>query len=147
MAGLIIGAALALAAPAATSAHAAPSDAHNRYVPVDKLPWYREAPNIPAELAPLWGDRAKGEAGTYLRVPAGFHATLHYHTADYWAIVIKGEWRHWVPSTGEGRGVRLLPGAFWTQIKDQPHDDRCVSKTPCIIFLFNRDPYETKFVK
>jgi len=69
--------ALALAAQPAPSAHAAPSDAHNRYIPVDKLPWYREAPNIPAELAPLWGDRSNGEAGTYFRVPAGWEAPLH----------------------------------------------------------------------
>jgi hypothetical protein len=119
----------------------------NHFVPADKLPWYREAPNIPAELAPLWGDRSKGEAGTYLRVPAGFDAPLHYHTADYWAIVVQGEWAHWVPATGEGKGVRLLPGAHWTQVKNQPHKDACLSKSPCIIFLFNRDPYETKFVK
>jgi len=119
----------------------------NHYVPVDKLPWYREAPNIPAELAPLWGNRSKGEAGTYLRVPGGFEAPLHYHTADYWAIVVQGEWVHWVPSTGEGRGIRLLPGAHWTQVKDQPHKDACLTATPCIIFLFNHDPYETKFVK
>ena len=119
----------------------------NHFVPVEKLPWYREAPDIPAELAPLWGDRSKGEAGTYLRVPGGFEAPLHYHTADYWAIVIQGEWSHWVPATGEGKSVRLLPGAHWTQIKDQPHKDACLSAAPCIIFLFNRDPYETKFVK
>ena len=144
MAGLMM--ALALAAQAATSAHGAPSDPHNRYVPVDKLPWYREAPSLPVELAPLWGDRSKGEAGTYLRVPAGFEAPLHYHTADYWALVVQGEWEHWVPSTGEGKGIRLAPGAFWTQVKDQPHRDKCVSANPCIIFLFNRGPYETKFV-
>ena len=51
------------------------------------------------------------------------------------------------PSTGEGKGVRLAPGAHWTQVKDQPHEDECLSKSPCIIFLFNRDPYETKFAR
>jgi Domain of unknown function (DUF4437) len=127
-------------------AQAAASSVGNHYIPVDKLPWHREAPNIPAELAPLWGDRSKGEAGTYLRVPGGWEAPLHDHTADYWALVIQGEWTHWVPSTGEGKGIRLTPGAHWTQIKDQPHKDKCLSPTPCIIFLFNRDPYETKFV-
>jgi len=131
-----------LASPTAAAAQVT-----NHYVPVDKLPWYREAPDIPAELAPLWGDRSKGEAGTYLRVPGKWEAPLHYHTADYWAVVVQGEWSHWVPTTGEGKSVRLLPGAHWTQIKDQPHKDACLSESPCIIFLFNRDPYETKFVK
>jgi hypothetical protein len=71
---------------------------------------------------------------------------LHYHTADYWALVVQGEWEHWVPTTGEGKGIKLAAGAHWTQVKDQPHKDACRSPTPCIIFLFNRDPYETKFL-
>ncbi|ABS27474.1 DUF4437 domain-containing protein [Anaeromyxobacter sp. Fw109-5] len=121
--------------------------AGNRYVPADKLPWYKEAPDLPVQLAPLWGDRAKGEGGTLLRTPGGFDSGLHNHTADYWAVVIEGEWRHWVPSTGEGKGVVLKPGAHWTQIKDQWHQDACVSKIPCTIFLFNRDPYVTHFPK
>jgi hypothetical protein len=85
-------------------AAAAAATPGNHYVPADKLPWYHEAPNIPAELAPLWGDRSKGEAGTYLRVPGHWVAPLHYHTADYWALVVQGEWEHWVPATGEGQG-------------------------------------------
>jgi hypothetical protein len=128
-------------------AAAAAATPGNHYVPADKLPWYHEAPNIPAELAPLWGDRSKGEAGTYLRVPGHWVAPLHYHTADYWALVVQGEWEHWVPATGEGKGIRLTSGAHWTQVKDQPHKDACRSATPCVIFLFNRDPYETKLVK
>jgi hypothetical protein len=50
-----------------------------------------------------------------------------------------------VPSTGEGKGIRLERGAHWTQVKDQHHADACVSSTPCVIFLFNKTPYETHF--
>lgn len=138
---------LVLLALGASPALAAEPLAGNRYAPTDRLPWYREAPNLPVELAPLWGDRSKAEAGTLLRTPAGFDSGSHNHTADYWAVVVEGEWAHWVPSTGEGKGVRLKPGAHWTQIKDQWHQDACVSKTPCVIFLFNRDPYVTNFPK
>jgi quercetin dioxygenase-like cupin family protein len=98
-------------------------------------------------LAPLWGDRVKGEAGTLLSAPAGFRSGLHTHTADYWAIVVLGTWEHWVPSTSEGVGTKLEPGAFWTQMKNQPHEDACVSATPCTIFLFNKTPYVTEFPK
>ena len=137
---------LALAMTALPAAAAEPL-ASNRYVPADQLPWYAESPNIPIRLAQLWGDREKGEAGTLLRAPAGFDSGPHSHTADYWAVVVEGEWAHWVASTGEGKGVRLKPGAHWTQIKTQLHQDACVSKTPCVIFLFNRDPYVTEFPK
>lgn len=119
----------------------------NRYVPADAQPWYREAPDIPAELAPLWGDRARGEAGTLLRTPSGFRSGLHSHTADYWALVVQGTWQHWVPSTGEGKGLTLLPGSFWTQKHTQLHEDACISQEPCVIFLFNKEPYVTEFPK
>jgi hypothetical protein len=130
----------------AGTAHAEPLS-QNSYIPTDKTPWYQEAPNVPVRLAPLWGDRVKGEAGTLLRAPAGFRSGPHTHTADYWAIVVLGTWEHWVPSTSEGVGTKLEPGAFWTQIKDQPHEDACVSATPCTIFLFNKTPYVTEFAK
>lgn len=132
---------------AASPATAADPSVQNYYVPTDKTPWDQEAPNVPVELAPLWGNRARGEAGTLLRAPAGFKSGTHSHTADYWAVVVEGEWAHWVGSTGEGRGIRLLPGAHWTQVHTQLHDDACVSKTPCVVFLFNKDPYVTEFPK
>jgi hypothetical protein len=117
----------------------------NEYVPADKTPWYRESPQIPVRLAALWGDRAQGEAGTLLRAPAGFKSGAHSHTADYRAIVIRGTWKHWVLSTGEGKKTPLQPGAYWTQVHTQLHEDACVSKTPCVIFLFNKEPYLTEF--
>lgn len=119
----------------------------NRYIPANKLPWSKEAPQLPVELAPLWGDRAQGEAGTMLRTPPGWDSGPHSHTADYWAVVVQGTWKHWVPSTGEGVGLQLEPGAHWTQIHTQLHQDACVSKVPCVVFLFNKDPYVTQFPK
>jgi hypothetical protein len=121
--------------------------AANRYVRVDQLPWYKESPALPVELAPLWGDRMEGEAGTLLRTPPEFDSGLHSHTADYWAVVVQGTWKHWVPATGEGVGLTLEPGAHWTQIHTQPHQDACVSEVPCVIFLFNKDPYVTEFAQ
>ena len=117
----------------------------NRYVPADELGWYRESPELPVQLAPLWGDRVMGEAGTLLQTPPGFDSGLHSHTADYWGVVVQGTWKHWVASTGEGVGLTLEPGAHWTQVHTQPHQDACVSTVPCIIFLFNKDPYMTEF--
>ena len=139
--------ALGVAALSVSLAVAASAPLKNYYVPADRLPWKLESPNMPVRLAALWGDRTKGEAGTLLNVPGGFKAPLHSHTADYWAVVVEGEWRHWVPSTGEGVGVVLKPGAHWTQIHTQPHEDACVSTVPCTIMLFNKEPYQTEFVQ
>lgn len=132
---------LAVAGPAA----AAPME--NTYIPTSKTPWKLEAPGADPRLAALWGRREAEQAGTLLNVPAGFKSGIHAHTADYRAIVVQGEWVHQVPSTGEGVGVQLLPGAYWTQMRDQWHLDECVSPTPCTIFLFNEAPYRTYFEK
>lgn len=135
-----------LAALAASSAALAAADPTpgNHYLPADRIPWVGEA-GAPVELGPLWGDRARGEAGTLLRTQPGFRSGPHSHTADYWAIVVQGTWEHWVPSTGEGRGIRLENGAHWTQVRTQLHEDACISEVPCVIFLFNKTPYVTEF--
>jgi quercetin dioxygenase-like cupin family protein len=138
--------ALALISAQAASAGEAAlerSTLDNEYVPAERIPFEFEAPGQPQQLGPLWGRRAEGPAGTLLKVPAGFRAPIHAHTADYRAVVIQGVWTHWVPETGEGRGLELRPGAYWTQRADQMHGDACVSETECVILLINEDPYET----
>jgi hypothetical protein len=130
---------------AAGSAVADPID--NTYVPTSKTPWQMEAPGASPRLASLWGRREAGQSGTLLNVPAGFKSGSHAHTADYRAVVVSGEWVHQVPSTREGVGAQLKPGAYWTQKRDQWHIDECISKTPCTIFLFNEEPYRTYFEK
>ena len=134
---------VAMAAPAMTFA-ADEATPGNRYLPADSIPWVEEA-GAPVQLGALWGDRAIGEAGTLLRTPAGFRSGAHSHTADYWAVVIEGAWEHWVPSTGEGAGLRLESGSHWTQVKTQLHEDACVSDTPCVILLLNKTPYATEY--
>lgn len=123
---------------------AAPSYAfENVYVPAEKIPFVFEAPDQPQQLGPLWGIRAEGPAGTLLKVPTGFKAPIHAHTANYRGVVIEGHWEHWVPETGEGMGIQLAPGSYWTQKADQMHADACVSEVECVILLINEDSYET----
>lgn len=90
-------------------------------MPVEKVPYYEEMPDQPHRLGPLWGKRDVGPAGTLLKVPRGWQAPIHAHSADYQGVVIEGTWSHWVPETGEGRGVELQPGSYWTQKADQMH--------------------------
>jgi quercetin dioxygenase-like cupin family protein len=145
---IIVSTKLRLAAFAATmTAPFAALAFENTYVPAEKIPYAIEAPGQPQQLGPLWGKRAEGPAGTLLKVPAGFRAPIHAHTADYRAVVIEGQWTHWVPETGEGKGIELSPGSYWTQKADQMHADACVSETSCVILLINDDPYRTYLPK
>ncbi|WP_434724072.1 DUF4437 domain-containing protein [Mesorhizobium sp. RIZ17] len=117
------------------------------YLPADKIPYAVEAPGQPQRLGALWGERAKGPAGTLLKVPGNWRAPVHAHTADYRAIVIKGLWAHWQMQGGEATKVELPPGSYWTQKADEMHDDACLSDTECVILLINDTPYETYLPK
>jgi hypothetical protein len=115
----------------------------NALVPFPEVSFVEEAPDQPQRLGSLWGVRAQGAAGTYLKTPGGFEAPLHSHTADYRAVVIKGTWSHWIPANGEKEGEALPVGSYWTQKANEPHKDACISAEECIILLINEEPYQT----
>lgn len=136
---------LALAAMLSVSGQAFALE--DSYLPADKIPYVAEAPDQPQRLGPLWGERAKGPAGTLLKVPGNWRAPVHAHTADYRAVVIKGLWAHWQMQGGEATKVELPPGSYWTQKANEMHDDACLSDTECVILLINDTPYETYLAK
>jgi hypothetical protein len=78
-----------------------------------------------------------------LKVPGGFVAPVHMHTADYRAVVVEGIWKHWPEGASQARALALRPGSYWTQKARKWHADACVSKAPCTILLINTDPYQT----
>jgi hypothetical protein len=131
------------AAVAALSATASAKAAGDVMIPAQKIPWAIEAPGQPQRLGKLWGDRATGPAGTLLKVPGGFVAPVHMHTADYRAVVIEGVWKHWPEGGNKTSAIALRPGSYWTQKARKWHADACVSKVPCTILLINTDPYKT----
>ena len=129
---------IALAMLGASAASAA-----DQTLPANQIPWAVEAPGQPQRLGRLWGDRSTGAAGTLLKVPGGFRAPVHMHTADYRAVVIEGSWKHWNERGNIGSAVVLRPGSYWSQEGNKWHADACVSKAPCTILLINTRPYRT----
>ncbi|WP_353822283.1 DUF4437 domain-containing protein [Mesorhizobium sp.] len=66
-------------------------------------------PDQPHRLGPLWGKRDVGPAGTLLKVPRGWQAPIHAHSADYQGVVIEGTWSHWVPETVRAEASSCSP--------------------------------------
>lgn len=98
------------------------------------IKWEPFAPGVPLQVAKLWGDRTKGgQYGMLLKLPAGFEAGKHSHTADYNAVSVQGTWVH----TNEGNPAtpELPPGSYVLQPGKQVHNDVCKSKTDCILFV------------
>ena len=98
------------------------------------LKWDPYAPGVPLQVAKLWGDRTKGgEYGMLLKLPPGFEAGSHSHTADYEAVLVQGTWIH--SNDGDAAPKELSPGSYVFQPGKQNHNDVCKSKTDCIVFI------------
>ena len=99
------------------------------------LKWDPYAPGAPLQVAKLWGDRLKGgEYGMLLKLPSGFEAGMHSHSADYEAVLVQGTWIH----SNEGDpdpAKEMTPGSYVFQPGRQIHNDVCKSKIDCIIFV------------
>lgn len=124
---------LALAGVALT-AYAAGAATAKKSTMIDApaLVWEDMAPGGPLKMAKLWGDRAKGEYGMLLKLPAGFEAGMHSHTADYHAVAISGNWVH---ADDGGDSKELAPGSYVMQPGKVFHNDTCKGTQECVIFV------------
>jgi hypothetical protein len=83
-------------------------------------------------VGPAYGNLQKGRHGTFLRMPAGFISPAHTHTADYYAVVLKGV------GANHPVGAKAVPlpvGSYWYQTGEEAHVTECLSKTECLFFL------------
>jgi hypothetical protein len=97
--------------------------------------WEPYGPNVPLQVAKLWGDRTKGgDYGMLLKLPAGFEAGMHSHTLDYYAVAVQGTWVH--TTEGDANPPKdLTAGSYVFQPGKQNHNDVCKSKTECVLFI------------
>ena len=102
-------------------------------VPLSQVKWEPYAPGNPLMVGRIWGDRTKGpDYAMYLKMPAGFEAGMHSHTADYHGITIQGTWVH---TNQGGKPVELGVGGYVMQPGKQVHNDSCKGATECILFI------------
>jgi len=112
--------------------HAADSGKIGTMIPAGEMDWKELSPGSPVKMATLWGDRATGEYAMLLILPAGFVAPIHAHTGDYYAMNVKGTWRH---SFDGGEAKDLPPGSYVFQPGMGWHGDACAGPEDCILFI------------
>lgn len=102
---------------------------------IDAVNWFPMNPQAPdaGQMGVANGDPQKGAAVIYLKLPKG-PAPLHSHTADYHAVLVKGEAKHWAPGE-EAKAEVLKAGSYWFQPGKKDHGDECVSADGCVIAL------------
>jgi hypothetical protein len=108
--------------------------AGNISLPIERMEWRKQAPDLPQRISMLWGNRDRdGGFGELVELPPGFRSPVHAHSGDFHGVLIKGSWKH---EDAAGNGVALTPGSYVRQAGGEMHVDRCVSSEPCLLFLF-----------
>ena len=84
----------------------------------------------------LSGNPNKGPSVILQKYPAGMGSGLHWHTAEYQGVVIKGNFTHTVGGAAPQTGG---PGSMWSQPARQVHADKCEEGGDCIIVVHFND--------
>jgi quercetin dioxygenase-like cupin family protein len=140
----LVAAALPLAAAAAQPASGEPPLALGR---MDAALKWGPCPPIykgGCALAVLHGDPAKPNADVFLRVDGGTVLHNHRHSSAERMILVSGTLR--VAYAGSAPSV-LQTGHYAYGPAGAPHEARCLSKTPCTLFIAFEGPVDADLIK
>ena len=123
---------VALAAVSAATPSAAQSAASSAsVVAAGELKW-TEVPDTPVKMATVRGDAAKGAHASFMKLPAGFSAPLHSHSADHDVVVVAGT----LTMTPEGGAAKKLgPGSWFEFTGKKKHVTTCDAGADCVLFI------------
>ena len=123
---------VALAAVSAATPSAAQSAAPSAsVVAAGELKW-TDVPDAPVKMATVRGDAAKGAHASFMKLPAGFSAPLHSHSADHDVVVLAGT----LTMTPEGGAAKKLgPGSWFEFTGKKKHVTTCDAGADCVLFI------------
>ena len=123
---------VALAAVSAATPSAAQSAAPAAsVVAAGELKW-TQVPDTPAKMATVRGDAAKGPHASFMKLPGGFSAPLHSHSADHDVVVVSGT----LTMTPEGSAAKKLgPGSWFEFTGKKKHVTTCDAGADCVLFI------------
>jgi quercetin dioxygenase-like cupin family protein len=99
-------------------------------MPADDIKW-TDVPQFPGvKMAVVQGDANKGPHHAFIKLPAGFSAPLHHHTADHYATVLSGTMVY----TVDGQDHRLPAGSYFAFTGKKPHVTKCEAGSDCVIY-------------
>jgi quercetin dioxygenase-like cupin family protein len=90
-------------------------------------------------LAVLRGNPAERNADVFFRVPPGSELPRHWHTSAERMVLVSGE----LHLTYEGQKTAVAgPGTYIYGPPKLPHEGRCGSGDPCILFIAFEEPID-----
>lgn len=98
-------------------------------LPAADIQWtdVKEFPGV--KMAVLHGNPQKGAHHSMLKLPAGFTAPLHHHTADHYVTIVSGT----VVFTVDGKDVKLPAGSFFAFTGKKAHVTKCEAGADCVL--------------
>ena len=127
-----------LLAAQATGAQSAAAQGKATLVGADELKWVA-IPDTPAKMATVKGDSAKGAHASFVKLPAGFSAPLHHHTADHHVAVVSGT----LVLTPQGGTAKKLPAGAWFEFTGKKtHLTACEAGSDCVLFVVGRAAWD-----
>lgn len=96
------------------------------------------------QIAAINGDPMKGAYVALLKVPAGFTAPVHTHSAEYWAVGVQGNHVHWMDTETEAAAKKLGPGGWWHVPAKVKHQDKCLPGADCIFVIVQKKKFDFK---
>jgi hypothetical protein len=111
-------------------------------VPVAEVKFAEAFPDHPGgpQVGLLYGDLKKGASGFLLKIPAGFKAPPHSHSADYKTVAISGTFLH--GEVGDAPPKPVTAGSYWYQPAKVPHTDECAPGADCLAFVQFAGPFD-----
>lgn len=95
-------------------------------------------------LAVLHGDPARPNADVFLRVDGGTVLHNHRHSSAERMILVSGKLQ--VAYAGSAPAI-LQPGHYAYGPAGVAHEARCLSKTPCTLFIAFEGPVDAELIK
>jgi len=107
-------------------------------VAAGELKWV-DVPGTPAKMATVKGDATKGPHASFIKLPAGFSAPLHSHSADHQVAVVAGT----LTMTPEGGAAKQLgPGSWFEFTGKKKHVTTCDPGADCVLFIVAKSAWD-----
>jgi len=107
-------------------------------VAAGELKWVA-VPDTPAKIATVSGDSAKGPHASFIKLPGGFSAPLHSHSADHNVVVVAGT----LTMTPEGGTAKKLgPGSWFEFTGKKKHVTTCDAGADCELFIVAKGAWD-----
>ncbi len=106
--------------------------------PAQSMKW-ADVPDAPGlKMSVVEGDATKGPHHFFLKLPAGFTAPVHHHSADHFGTVVSGT----LVLTVDGKDNVLPTGSYLGFTQKTKHATRCEKGADCVLFISTKGAWD-----